>query len=74
MSDRMREAREWNQYIDAVAREIEEEKAAKATQQPVDEGPLPLVVDRGPGLNSPRTERAVQRYEDRITELDRMGR
>lgn len=36
--------------------------------------PYPLVLDQGPGRNSPEDEAAIQAEQDRWTRLERLGR
>lgn len=69
MSDRMREGRHWVRKLE----DLEREEPAPASVQE-EEAPLAIVIDRGPLRNSRRTERAIQRQEDRITWLDERDR
>lgn len=69
MSDPMREGRHWVRKLE----DLEREEPAPAPVQE-EEPPLAIVIDRGPLRNSRRTERAIQRQEDRITWLDERDR
>ena len=68
---RMRAARQWNRYLDEIDREIAEEReAAPQTEAP----PLsPFVVDQGQ-FTTRADNAAIQRWEDRITAMDRRDR
>jgi len=74
--DRMQaQRREWKR-LDDLAAEIVSERATFQTDigKVLDEGPpSPFIVDVGV-YTSRRDREAIQREEDRITRLERMGR